>query len=430
MRPGQSDEAPPDNPCMKTARVTSVHVTPVHATLVAQRAMGNLSGEFLASGIVFTALATRLGGGAWAVALLSSLTVIGSISQIFAAWYLQGPVPLRSYLIRVSGLSLFVLPLFGLGLWMGVTGHPSWLLAGLLATVFVTAVAGPLCWPAMLEIERSLISPEDRPRLFAVRGFLGALLSLLAASLTSYLLNRYSYPANYALVIFATSAAAGAAWMILLLLPEPARGQESAQHLSGREFLQTITRLLQPRSPVGAGFRHYLIIRQAIFVCRCAFPFLTLYAIKKFHLADARVGAFVLALMVGRLCIGMGMTFMPRLRQRPQLTMRLAVTCALLSLVLAVVAARWEILLATFFLQGVFLEMFMLADAIFIMEHAPAERAIVAMSLTMVALYPVGLMLPLIAAYLFNQWGFTFLVALAGSGGLVAIFADRRRHAN
>ena len=400
-----------------------------HVTLVAQRAMGSLSGEFLASGIIFTALAARLGGGAFAVAMLSSLTVIGGISQIFAAWYLQGPVPLRSYLIRMAGLSLFVLPLFGLSLWMGATRHPSWLLAGLLATVFITAIAGPLCWPAMLELERRLISPQDRPQVFAVRGFLGAVLSLLAASITSYLLQHYAYPTNYALVILATSLTAGAAWIILRFLPEPARGEESAQHLSGREFLQTITGLLKPRSPIGAGFRHYLVIRQAVFVCRCAFPFLTLYAIKKFHLADAKVGAFILALMLGRLCIGLGMSLMPRLRRHPQLTMRLAVGCALLSLGLAVVAARWEILLATFFLQGVFLEMFMLADSIFIMEHAPDEHPIVAMSLTMVALYPVGLLLPLGAAYLFNQWGFTFLVALAGSGGLVAIFADRRRHA-
>jgi len=396
-----------------------------HLALITQRSTGSMVQALLARGVVITFLITRLGGGAVIVGAMGSLWALSGFSQLFTAWYLERPISRKKFVLWVSGVGLFLLPFLALALWAWAEEWKRLMLVVLLAAVFLRSIVSFLCIPALLDLARTLIKPGERLFVFSVRGLASALCGLAAGGVTLVLLRRFVFPVNYVALVLAAALAGLLAWGSVLLFQEGKVGSSRERRSPPADFLRTLLRLLRP----GSGgheerrFRRYVAVRHAIFVSRCAYPFLAFYAAKRFGLPDMAAGWFVLAMRAGRLMGSFTLSVVARLRRSARQVTRIALSCTLLGLAAAVLTSRWEGLLAAFFLQGVFLECFLVADPILMMEHTPPERAVLGMSLTMVALYPMRIVLPILAGLLLHSLGFAAVAGFAMASGVVAFVA-------
>ena len=393
------------------------------AGLVAERAFGSLAHALLSPEIVVAALILRLGGGEMTVAALNSLLVAVGVAQLFTGWYLGRTGSRRLYVLKVSGSSLLLVPVLALVVWRGSRGWPTATLVVLMVVVLGRWAAGALCNPALLDLARLLLSPAERAFVFALRGFASAACGLLAAGAIHLLVRAVAYPANYACIVLASGVAGALGLASVAILQERLAGSDGSGRMGVADYARLLAELLRPGAggETGQRFRRYVAVRHAIFLSRCAFPFLTVYALRRLGASGREIGLFTMALWGGRLVCGLVLSVVPFLRATPHRMTRLGLACTIVGLVVAVGAGSWRWLLATFFLQGAFLEAFLVADPIFLIDHAPAGHEMAGMSLTMVALYPMRLVLPLVAGALLRWVGFGALVGLALAGCVAAL---------
>jgi len=406
------------------------------AGLVAERSLGSLAHALLSPEIVVAALILRLGGGEMTIAALNSLLVAVGVSQLFTGWYVGRTGSRRRYVLRVSGASLLLIPVLAWAVWRCSERWPTATVVVVFAAVLGRWAAGALCNPALLDLARILLPPRERAFIFALRGFGSAACGLLAAGAIHLLIRGIPFPANYASIILASGVAGLLALGSVAALSERASGEAPAPRMKVGEYLGLLVGLLRPGrgGDTGRRFRRYVAVRHTIFLSRCAFPFLTVYAMRRLGATGQEIGWFTMALWGGRLACGLLLSAVALLRETPGRMTRLGLASTALGLVVAAFAGDWHWLLATFFLQGVFLEAFLVADPIFLIDHAPPGHEMAGMSLTMVALYPMRLILPLVAGALLRWVGFGSLVALAlaGCAGAFAsvgfLAGDRREH--
>lgn len=388
------------------------------AGLVAERALGSLAHALLSPEIVVAALILRLGGGEMTVAALNSLLVAVGVTQLLTGWYVGRTGSRRAYVLRVSGASLLLIPLLAWVVWRCSERLPTATLVVLIAVVLGRWAAGALCNPALLDLARILVPAHERAFIFALRGFGSAACGVLAAGAIHVLIRAVPHPASYASIILASGVAGLLGLGSVAVLSERASRAAQTRRMRASDYVSLLARLLRPGRGGEAGrrFRRYVAVRHSIFLSRCAFPFLTVYAMRKLGATGQEIGWFTMALWGGRLACGLVLSTVPFLRKTPHRMTRLGLASTALGLVVAALAGGWHWLLATFFFQGVFLEAFLVADPIFLIDHAPPGHEMAGMSLTMVALYPMRLVLPLVAGALLRWVGFDALVALALAG--------------
>ncbi|MFP4057964.1 MAG: hypothetical protein ACLF0G_13940 [Candidatus Brocadiia bacterium] len=399
--------------------------------VIAERATGSVAHDILAPGLVLTALVHDLGGGAMVVGTLEALLVLAGVSQLLTAYRLQREAGRRRFVLRVAGGALLLLPVLAAVLWGLAESRPRLVLGLLLGLLFLRWSLTAMCNPALLDLSRKLISPDERHKVFALRQLAAAACGVAGAGLTYGVLRGLAMPANYVVLVLASAAVGALSWLAVFLMRERGRGPRPQRLDSPREFVAQLFRLLRPGRGGAAEhrFRHYVAVRHAVYVSRAAYPFVALYALQGFEVSRATVGLFMVARWGGRLTSGLLLTLVPRLRRTPQRILRFALAGTLVGLVCAVATPRWEGLFVTFFLSGAFLEAYLVADPIFMMAHAPPGREVLGMSLTIVALYPMRILLPLAAGILFATVGFPVVAAVALAGGAVAFAAAGGLHA-
>ncbi len=384
-----------------------------------------MTGEFLSPAIVLAALVKSLGGGELVVAGMQSLVVLGGLSQILAAWYLHEGTSRRRYLLRVNSLGILSLIFLAVAIWILAKEQAALLLYLLLALIFLRALLEPAGWPAQLDLERTLIPADIRSWIFSLRGVLSALAGLAAGAVTHALLKNQAYPTNFALVIVAASLSSLITWWAVYHLKESVRPLEFIERPGPVEFLRTMSQILRPGAPDGREFRSYIFLRHLVFFSRCAFSFFTLHALDHFHMDLPATAFFVMALSAGRLAGGLCLTFVPVLRRKSHRILAFALISGMLGNGAALMSTQWEGLLLSFILQGFFLEALLVADPLFMMEYTPPRYAVLGMTLTMVALYPMNVALPMVSGFIYQRFGFTCLAALALMGGLAALILLR-----
>lgn len=402
--------------------------------LIAHRVFGGISNEFVSPLILLAALIEHLGGGEWAIAALTSLLTFGGITQIVAAWWIQDGIRRRVWLLGVTGLSGGLLLVLAAAIALLGGTSPALLLGLVLLLIGLRALAEPASWPALLDLERTLIDPPDRARVFACRGLLSAASGLLAGLAAGAVLGALGFPMGYAVVMALGAAATAAAWTCILGLQEgsalPGRDDPATEippspaprRPAPLDYLRTLFRLLTPGTDdQGRTFRRYILVRHLVFLSRCAFPFMTLYAIRRHQLAPGDAAAFVVALNAGRLAGGALLSAVPRMRRTAGRVMALAMGCVMGSLVLAVLGAQWEFILGAFFLQGLFFEALLVADPLYMMAHTPKGHEMTGMALTMVALMPLGILLPQASGLIYDRCGFAVLAGVGIAAAALAI---------
>lgn len=134
-----------------------------------------------------------------------------------------------------------------------------------------------------------------RGRYAGTSAFLGALSGMLGSILATWLLNRYAFPVNFALVFGLGALGISVSWFFLALTREPV-ARATAPKRSDSEYLRTLPRLIR----ADHNYRRFLIARMLMALAGMASGFITVSAVERFNVADSTAGLFTLAMLAGQ----------------------------------------------------------------------------------------------------------------------------------
>jgi MFS family permease len=239
----------------------------------------------------------------------SSAPVIGLVSTVFnGGWLLPQVVAARvindkprkkPYLMMgMSGRIAFWIT--ALGLWVGLAGRPTKMLALFFASLAVFAMTDGLASVAWFDILARAIPLKRRGRLMGIAQVLSGLAGLGVGVAITLILDspRLPFPNNYA-VIFALAGLAFTPSTIALALLRETETAAGTSEGSKRGQNGWLTPLLRD-----AAFRRLLASRVLVGMVAMATPFYVVHATDVLNLPVSLVGGFVAAQQVARMASG------------------------------------------------------------------------------------------------------------------------------
>lgn len=249
--------------------------------------------SFISLNTVMPVFVKNMGGSNIAVGLISVLFVLGfNIPQILVANYVR-KVSFKKPLLIITALGQRI----------------PWLLLALLCWFFfdrtstdfqlvtfficliLAAVAGSINLPGWFDLIAKVTPITLRGRLFASRSILGALLGILGGWIVKLVLDNYSYPVNFSILLFSAFFVMMISYSLLFFIQEKEPNSSGEMHT--REFFKRIPKLITENK----NYRNFLIADAMLISSLMADAFYALNALKKFSLPDAYAGSFTIIIM-------------------------------------------------------------------------------------------------------------------------------------
>jgi len=249
----------------------------------------------VAQNTVFPVFIKSIGGSSIAIGLIPVFWTIGfNFPQILIANF-AGKIPYKKDLLL---LTCFFQRLFWLAL-----GLVSYFLLpklsvemGVIIIFFfftLAALGGGINFPGWFDLISKITPVNLRGRLFAWRVSIGALLGVLGGYLVKYILGKYAFPNNYALLFLIAFLITMVSYALLFFIKEEQPSKTGIKS-SFYEYLRYLPVVLRRDK----NFRNFLIADVTMIVAFTSFAFFTVDAIEKFSLPDSSAGVFTMIIMV------------------------------------------------------------------------------------------------------------------------------------
>jgi MFS family permease len=255
---------------------------------------------------------------------------------------------------------------------------------------------------------------ERRGRFWGTALALGTGCGILGSAVTAWLLSRLDFPTSFVVIWLLAAPAVMASWVLVGLTREPAQAPDSTS-ADLRHVLGRLPGLLAADRP----FRRYIVARILLSLGAMAQGFVTLAALRTWHVSDSAVAAYTAALMVGQAVSNLGTGFLAD-RHGHKLPLELAAAASLVAYLAAWLAPSAGWYYAVFFLIGAGLGAINVSGMLIVMEFAlPAQRPTY-MGLANTVSGLAAMAGPLLATWLAGV-GFPLLFVLTGALNLAAL---------
>ncbi|MEE8568888.1 MAG: MFS transporter [Anaerolineales bacterium] len=294
----------------------------------------------------------------------------------------------------VSALSLFLVSFawFSLG-------------AGMVATAWQDLIAR--CFPL-----------ERRGRFFGTTMFIGTGIGALGAVLSAWLLKTFPFPTNFVYIFAIAAASITLSWIFLALTREPVQ-PVSALRQSNRQFWATLPDILRRDH----NFRRYLLARSLLALGGMGAGFITVAAVQRWQVPDSTVGAYTAVLLLGQTVGNLAFGWLAD-RFGHKLSLELGALASFLAFALAWLAPSAGWYYAVFGLSGIALGAMIVSGILVIMEFCEPQRLPTYAGLTNTGVGLVGMVAPLIGAWLASI-NYGWLFALSAGVNLCGLVAMR-----
>jgi MFS family permease len=235
--------------------------------------------------------------------LTTSTLLIGFSSTVFnAGWTL--PQLATARLLRdkprkkpflILGMPIrATIPVIAIALWAGLASRPSAMLVLFFSCMALFALSDGFISVPWFEILARTIPNRRRGRLMGVSQFIGGAAGIGVGALVGLILDRWSFPQNYALLFTCASAGMAVSTVALVLLREPPAEEkpDDAEQRSGNWL-----RILG----TDADFRRLMVCRILVGMISLATPFYVTHAADAMGLPESIIGSFVIAGTAGSL---------------------------------------------------------------------------------------------------------------------------------
>jgi len=254
-------------------------------------------GDYIGFGLALTFVSVSSVLPAFVGQLTTSAPVIGLVGTVFrGAWllpqlgaaHLIGDKPKKPYL--VAGMSGRVaLWIIALALWAGLARYPVAMLVLFFACLALWASTDAVATVAWFDIFARAIPPRRRGRMIGVGQFIGGLAGVGVGVLVGLVLNRYAFPADYALLFALAGVMMALAAIALALIREPPP-EEADPHTESKAAGGWLKPLLTDRV-----FGYLMACRMLVGMVDMAIPFYVGHAEKVLRLPESTVGGFIIA---------------------------------------------------------------------------------------------------------------------------------------
>jgi MFS family permease len=264
--------------------------------------VNTLDGAFYSFAMSFVSLSTvmpvfikNIGGSNVAVGLIPVIWTLGfNFPQVLIANYVRQKKYKKPLLIITALGQRLPWLLLGLLCWFFFNKNNTDLqLILFFACLLLAAIAGSINLPGWFDLVAKITPITLRGRLFASRSIIGAIFGILGGWIVKIVLDHYSYPVNFSILLFLAFIIMMISYSLLFLIKEK-ESNASINTLQNKEFFKRIPSLIIHQK----NYRNFLIADSLLISSLMADAFYALYAIKKFSLSDAYAGAFTIIMMI------------------------------------------------------------------------------------------------------------------------------------
>jgi MFS family permease len=378
---------------------------------------------------VIPLLVSKLTSSTVAIGLVPAFYTLGIyLPQLFGASVAEGMPRKKPFVSLIGGLGER-LPylLAGIAVLLLAESSPAAALVALVLMFGVSGASAGFATPAWFDMIAKVI-PLRRRGLFTGLGHgLGALMGVAGAVVIGYVLERWQYPQNFALLFALAFGAMVISWLGLVLNREPANPSVRPPTPLA-DYLRRLPGVLRGDT----NFARYIGAMMVVRAGTMAGSFYLVYGVERFQLGGAEVG-----LLTGVL-IGCQAIFNPLWgvlgdRRGHKLVLVGGALALALAALTVWLAPAWPWLVVAFTLLGAFLAADSASLLNIILEFCADEDRPTYIGLSNTLLAPVTALAPLLGGWLAAALGFSpmFVLAalLAGIGAalLIALVREPRR---
>ena len=251
--------------------------------------------SFVSAAIILPVFVQRIGGNAIAIGAVPVLWSLGaSLPQIFIGQQKSHEKFVKPAILFYSVIYRSSFLIVGLFIFFFLEYIPAAYSVVLLLTFIVTiAILGSVPGPRWVNLFAKTTPVKLRGRLLAVRQLTGALLGILAGSITIIILSSIRFPQNFAVLFFLCFIFMAISYFLLKEVEEPEEiFSEELVAIKPKKF-EKIKRIVTENK----NFRNYLFADSLLLVGLTSSAFFAVYAIDRFKLSTSYAGSFTIIFM-------------------------------------------------------------------------------------------------------------------------------------
>ena len=223
--------------------------------------------------------------------------------------------------------------------------------------------------PAWSDMVARCFPANRRGWFFGLSAFIGTGLGAIGAIFSSWLLEVYPYPVNFAYAFAIAALSITVSWFFLALTREPVKRVSPQQAQQSRQSSKKIAAIVRG----DINFRNFLLVRLLINISRMGTGFLTVAAVLQWQVPDSTVGIYTMVMLVGQTA-GTLVAGVLADRWGHKLSMELGLVASTLAFGLAWWAPAPEWYYVIFFLTGISAGMSVVSSLLIVMEFSLARH--------------------------------------------------------
>ncbi|MDZ4720238.1 MAG: MFS transporter [Roseiflexaceae bacterium] len=358
---------------------------------------------------VMPLLISKLTDSTIAIGLFSAIYTLGiSLPQLIGAGMTEA-LPRKKPLVMLIGAVGERLPyLFaGLAVLLFAQTMPLLALIAILLMFGLSGASAGFATPAWFDMIAKVIPVQRRGLFTGLSHGLGALMGVAGAAVIGIVLERATYPQNFALLFGIAFVAMIISWVGLALNREPASISVRAP-TSLKRYFQALPAILRG----DRNFARYLIAMVVVRAGTMAGGFLIVYGVQRFQLGGAEIGLLTGVLIGCQAILNPLWGTLGDRRGHKMVLVGGAIALALATLV-AFVMPSWPWLVVAFLLIGAFISADSASFLTILPEFCRDEDRPTYIGLTNTLMAPVAALAPLIGGWIAAQFGFPTMFACA-----------------
>lgn len=325
--------------------------------------------SFASSSTILPLFVSKLSDATWPLAAIAVLGQGGwYLPQLFTARSVERLARKKPVVVNL-GFFLERLPMWLLVVAAIVARETPGLALGLLLLAYGWHVIGAgVVATAWQDLIARCFPVDKRGGFLGLTTFIGTGMGAAGAALSSWLLATFPFPTSFVYTFAIAATGITASWFFLALTREPAQPPAPLPE-DGFNFWGDLRRIVRRDH----NFRRFLLARLLIAFSGMGQGFLTVAALRRFGVADAVVGQYTAALLLGQTA-GTLLFGMLADRHGHLLSLKLGAASAVVAYLLAWLAPAAGWFYAVFSLLGFSFGAFLVSGILVVLEFSPPAR--------------------------------------------------------
>lgn len=359
-----------------------------------------LASNFMDVGTIIPSMLIKAGGSAFLLGLLTAIMLGGtSLFQLIFASNLSRKVYKKKFLL--IGINLRVLSLLALAFVFYMSSQLNNGVIILLIFLFMSifALSGSYSGISYNDILGKSIRKESRKHFFSLKQIINSIGMFFSALLVRYLIMRFEYPDNYAVLFF------GAGFLLLIATAGFWNIKEFPSKIIYKKNIIDFFRLIPSEIKKNPNLKNYLLIINSLGLGISILPFLILFAKDKFGLSFELIGNFLLFRTIGMLFASLIFYKISQKINYKTLLKLCLIIGALLPITALFLGNNQSFYQLLFVLSGIFVAIYKISNNGVLMEISTNENRALYTGISGAGSILITIF-PLIAGLLISQFGY------------------------